>query len=179
MLDDLTRFARQDPWPRALFRSQMEEEFTFELAPGTTVRGRIDRIDTAPDGKAYVIDYKYSRADTVKGKLENDNLLQAPLYLMAAEQVYGARAAGVFYVGLRTGMVYAGWSDAPLLDAVAMPERWLERTRERALDIVKEIREGSVSIQPADRDKCKWCDARDVCRIEQTAAELVQLEVAE
>jgi len=180
MLDDLTRFVRQDPWPRAAFRSEMEREFTFELAPGVAVRGRIDRIDTAPDGKAYVIDYKYSRADTVKDKLENDNLLQAPLYLMAAEQVYGARAAGVFYVGLRTGMVYAGWSESPLLDSVAMPERWLERTRERALTIVEEIRAGRVSVQPADPAKCRWCDAKDVCRVEQAGAEeLVQVEEAE
>src|SRR4029079_1912162 len=58
MLDDLTRFVREDPWPRAAFRSRMEEAFTFELAPGIAVRGRIDRIDIAPDGKAYVIDYK-------------------------------------------------------------------------------------------------------------------------
>jgi ATP-dependent helicase/DNAse subunit B len=180
MLDDLTRFARQDPWPRAAFRSEMEKEFTFELAPGIAVRGRIDRIDTAPDGKAYVIDYKYSRADSVKDKLENDNLLQAPLYLIAAEQVYGARAAGVFYVGLRTGMVYAGWSESPLLESVGIPERWLEQTRERALGIVEEIRQGKVSIQPADPDKCRWCDVKDVCRVDQTATEeLVQVEEAE
>ena len=48
--------------------------------------GRIDRLDIAPDGSAYVIDYKYSAAQRVKDKLKNENLLQAPLYLMAAER---------------------------------------------------------------------------------------------
>jgi ATP-dependent helicase/DNAse subunit B len=175
MLDDLTRFVREDRWPRGAFRSQMEAGFEFELAPGVMVRGRIDRIDTDPEGKAFVIDYKYSRAGNVTAKLENENLLQAPLYLMAAEQVHGARAAGVFYVGLRNGLVYAGWSEMPFFDSLAIPDQWLQRTRERALGIVEEIRSGRIAILPADRDKCRWCDAKDVCRVEQAA--LIALEV--
>ena len=39
-------------------------------------------------------------------------------------------------------------------------------TRERTLKIVEEIRSGRVSVQPSDSDKCRWCDAKDVCRIE-------------
>ena len=169
MLDDLTRFVRNDHWPRAAFRSQMEHAFTFELAPGVAVRGRIDRMDTAPDGNTYIIDYKYSRAASVEDKLENDNLLQAPIYLLAAEQAFGMRAAGVFYVGLRGDLVYAGWSHAPLMNAVAIPDQWLEKTRERALTIVEEIRSGTVRIAPADPAKCKWCDVKDLCRVEVKA----------
>jgi ATP-dependent helicase/DNAse subunit B len=175
MLDDLTRFASQDPWQRSAFRSSMEREFEFELAAGICVRGRIDRVDTAPDGTAYVIDYKYSRAANVKEKLKNENLLQAPLYLLAAEQLDRVRPAGVFYAGLRGGLEYAGWSESLLLDSLPMPERWLETTRERVLGIVEEIRAGRVAIAPADPDKCRRCDARDVCRVEQSAA-LVQME---
>jgi RecB family exonuclease len=178
MLDDLLRFTRDSAWPRDAFTSRIEQDFTFDLAPGVAVRGRIDRLDTAPGGEAYVIDYKYSRAENVKGKIEDQNLLQAPLYLMAAEQVFGARAAGVFYVGLRTGLVYAGWSESPLLDAAPMPEQWLDRTRDRALEIVRHIREGHIAIHPAEPDKCIWCDARDLCRVELArTGELVQVQV--
>src|SRR5262249_26970343 len=166
MLDDLLRFAKQDPWPHAVFKSRMEEAFEYELTPDIFVRGRIDRIDTAPDGKAYVIDYKYSRVDNVRKKLENQSLLQAPLYLMAAERVLQSRPAGVFYVGLRTGLEYVGWSQEPLLDARAFPDDWLENTKQRTLAIVEEIRGGRAAIVPADPDKCAWCDARDVCRVE-------------
>src|SRR5262249_39366406 len=151
-----------DLWPQDSFTSRMESEFEFELAPGIALRGRIDRIDTAADGKAYVIDYKYSRAANVKEKLENGSLLQAPLYLIAAEQVHQVKAAGVFYVGLRTGLEYAGWGDPSFMNALAMPEKWLETTRERVLGIVEEIRAGRVAIAPADPDKCRWCDAKDV-----------------
>jgi ATP-dependent helicase/DNAse subunit B len=168
MLDDLLRFAGQDTWPRSAFTSAMEREFEFELAPGVAMRGRIDRIDTATEGQAYVIDYKYSRAANVKEKLENGSLLQAPLYLIAAEEVYRVKPAGVFYVGLRGGLEYAGWADSPFMEALQMPERWLETTRERVLGIVEEIRGGRIAVAPADPDKCHWCDARDVCRVEQS-----------
>jgi ATP-dependent helicase/DNAse subunit B len=176
MLDDLLRFAERDPWDREAFTSEMELPFEFELAPGIGVRGRIDRIDRAPDGRAYVIDYKYSRAANVKDKLENGSLLQAPLYLIAAEKLRQIRPAGVFYAGLRAGLEYAGWSEEPLLKSVPMPERWLEATRERVLAIVEEIHSGRIAIAPADPGRCAWCDARDLCRIEQTEA-LVQLQV--
>jgi ATP-dependent helicase/DNAse subunit B len=182
MLDDLLRFVREDRWPYQAASSRTEEGFQYELAPGIVVNGRIDRIDTAPDGKAYVIDYKYSRGDNVKKKLENVNLLQAPLYLMAAERLLNTPAAGVFYVGLRLSLEYVGWSESPMLDSVPIPERWRETTRDRVLHIVGQVRGGSVSVSPADPDLCKYCDARDVCRVTAAEAALeepeAQVEVA-
>lgn len=179
MLDDLTRFTREDAWPRAAVTSRMEESFEFELAPGVLLTGRIDRIDTTPDGRAFVIDYKYSAAKKVKDKLKDENLLQAPVYLMAAERVLGGRAAGVFYIGLRGGLEYAGWGAAPdgSVPADPFPENWLERTRARALEIAGRIRGGAVEVAPADTAKCKYCDARDVCRVNLAEAAEPEQEV--
>ena len=59
MLDDLRAFATNTEWPRAGFQSRTEEKFGFTLAEGLEVYGRIDRLDVAPDGRAYVVDYKY------------------------------------------------------------------------------------------------------------------------
>jgi ATP-dependent helicase/DNAse subunit B len=175
ILDDLLRFTREDSWPRAQFTSEVEKKFELALAEGIQINGRIDRVDTGPDGNAYVIDYKYSRAANVKGKLTNETLLQAPLYLIAAQEVFGAKPVGVFYVGLRGGLEYAGWGETTLMDALAFPENWLTVTRERVLQIVEAIRSGKVDVAPADPDKCRWCDVRDVCRVEGIAA-LVQME---
>jgi hypothetical protein len=72
----------------------------------------------------------------------------------------------MFYVGVKGGIVYSGWSDDLRLDSLALPENWLETTRDRTLQIVGEIRQGRVEILPADRDSCRFCDAKDVCRIE-------------
>jgi CRISPR/Cas system-associated exonuclease Cas4 (RecB family) len=34
------------------------------------------------------------------------------------------------------------------------------------------ITSGRIVPQPADTDKCKWCDFRDICRVEVAAAAL-------
>src|SRR5262249_3570182 len=91
MLDSLLRFARTDSWPRVAFTSETEKKFELPITDRIQINGRIDRIDRGPDGRAYVIDYKYSRAANVKERLTNENLLQAPLYLLAAEEKFGVR----------------------------------------------------------------------------------------
>src|ERR1022692_1236534 len=169
MLDDLKRFTSLDAWPRAGFQSQTEIPFAFPLAEGLEIAGRIDRLDVAPDGRAFVLDYKYSAAQRVKDKLKNENLMQAPLYLMAAERL-NFRPAGMFYVGVKGSIEYAGWSGDRMMDSLPLPENWLQTTRHRTLRVVEEIRRGRVEIVPADRDSCRFCDARDVCRIEVAAA---------
>ncbi|MGA2267420.1 MAG: PD-(D/E)XK nuclease family protein [Bryobacteraceae bacterium] len=171
MLDDLRAFASDGRWPRGGFQSRMEERFVFALDESLEISGKIDRLDTAPDGRAYVIDYKYSNAQSTKDKLKDESLLQAPLYLMAAEKVFRVKAAGMFYVGLKGGVQYAGWSESGLMNGVPFPENWLERKKEQTLGVVAEIRAGRVEAAPADPDKCGYCDYRDVCRVEAGRAE--------
>jgi len=67
---------------------------------------------------------------------------------------------------VKGGIEYVGWSDAPLMDGLALPEDWLENTRRRTLEIVGQIRAGRVEIRPADPDSCRFCDSKDVCRVE-------------
>jgi ATP-dependent helicase/DNAse subunit B len=169
MLDDLRAFAANDDWPRAEFRSQAEQKFAFDLDEGLEIRGRIDRLDIGADGRAFVIDYKYSNGQNTKRKLTNELLLQAPLYLMAARQGLGVTPAGVFYVGLKGGVTYAGWSEEPMLDSLPFPTDWLAAAREKALRAVAEIRAGRVEPLPANPENCRFCDARDVCRFEVRA----------
>jgi hypothetical protein len=66
----------------------------------------------------------------------------------------------MYYIGLKGGLENAGW------EAADLPENWLELARERTLKIVGEIRAGHMDVAPSDRDKCQFCDCRDVCRIE-------------
>jgi RecB family exonuclease len=158
----------------------MEEGFQFHLDGSVEVSGKIDRLDTGPDGRAYVIDYKYSPGAKARKRLSDENLLQAPLYLMAAEKVFGVKPAGMFYVGLKGGKaVYAGWSETGMLDSIPVPPNWLENAAERTLRIVGEIRGGRMAPEPANPDNCRWCDYRDVCRVEaKAAAETAEAEGA-
>jgi len=178
MLEDLQTFAREDPWPRDGFQSRMEAGFTMQLDESLEITGKIDRLDVDLHGNAHVIDYKYSASQRVKDKPKDETLLQAPLYLMAAQETFGVKPAGMFYIGVKGGVVYAGWSNAGLLDAPPLPLDWFDRTRDRTLEIVGQIRAGRVEPAPADPESCRFCDARDVCRIETRAAQAADVEGA-
>jgi ATP-dependent helicase/DNAse subunit B len=178
MLDDLRAFAAHSEWPRALFQSRTEEKFSFVLDDGLEIYGRIDRLDVAADGRAYVIDYKYSNSQNTRRKLTDELLLQAPLYLMGAERTLGVKPSGMFYVGLKGGVVYAGWSEEPMLESSPFPEGWFDRTRERTVQAVAEIRAGRVEVRPANPEHCRYCDSRDICRVEAARAEAALAEGA-
>jgi CRISPR/Cas system-associated exonuclease Cas4 (RecB family) len=170
MLDDLRTFAHDQSWPRGQFQSRTEEPFSFVLDPSLEISGKIDRIDTDASGRTYIIDYKYRAAQRTKAKLTNANLLQAPLYLMGAEKALGVKPAGMFYVGLKAGVEYVGWSDSGFMKSVELQPDWLEKTAQRTLEVAAEIRAGRIEPRPADVDSCRFCDFRDVCRVQIEAA---------
>jgi ATP-dependent helicase/DNAse subunit B len=170
MLDDLVRFAADQRWQRASFRSRTEEAFQLTIGD-VVIPGKIDRLDVTQDGKAYVIDYKYSAVKRVRDKLKSESLLQAPLYLMAARDVFHVEPEGMFYLGLKADTVYAGWSETPVLESLPLPENWLALTLERILKLVDEIRSGRIEPAPADQANCAFCNYRDACRIDLAGAE--------
>jgi ATP-dependent helicase/DNAse subunit B len=172
LLEDLQAFAADTRWPSGM-TSRLEEKFTFAL-DGVEISGRFDRLDTAADGSAYVIDYKYSATARVKSKLTDDRLLQAQLYGMAAERKFGVTLAGMFYVGVKKEVQYVGWSAAGLLDKAPFPEGWFEHAQERTLAVVEQIRGGRMEPAPAEPGHCRLCDFRDVCRVEMRSAELAE-----
>jgi RecB family exonuclease len=147
------------------------------LNDNVRVRGKIDRLDVAPDGRAWVVDYKYSAAQRTRQRLSDENLLQAPLYFMAAEKFFGAKPAGMFFVALKGGVNYAGWSLEPVgaLRHEPIPEGWAETAAERALRAVEEIRAGRVVAAPGDDARCDYCDFRDICRKDSVSAEALPL----
>jgi len=165
MREDLERFAADDTWPRADVQSSTEREFEFALDESLRIAGRLDRLDIAKDGRAYIIDYKYSGAQRMK-KLVGGDRLQAPLYWMAAERVFGAKPAAMFYVRLKGEVEYAGWSEDPARGGDPVPEGWPLEAAARVLRMVSEMRQGRVAPSPADTGECRFCDERDACRIE-------------
>jgi len=184
MLADLERFAADGQWPRAGYSSRTEQEFEFPLDESLQIKGRIDRIDTDEEGRAYMIDYKYSAPERLKANKDTVKL-QGPVYALAVERAFGVRPAGMFFVGVKKEVKYIGWSDSDLLKADPIPAEWAQ-TAERVLRIAAEIRTGRVEPAPADRGGCRYCDSRDVCRIEtqgrlgrEKAAPLVEIEGTE
>jgi RecB family exonuclease len=174
MLDDLRRFCDNQKLPAS---SGIRTEYPFEMAvdDSLVIRGRIDRIDTLPDGRALIVDYKYSAAARVAEKLEKITLLQGGLYALAVERTLGLKPAAVFYYGLKKDLRVVGWSDPPSafkVSASPLTRAWIDAAVDRARTAAEQIRGGRVDPAPASLELCRLCEFRDVCRYEGAARAL-------
>ena len=174
MLDDLRQFCESGKLPAA---PDVLTEHSFEMAVDDSllVRGRIDRIDKLPDGRALVVDYKYSAAANVSAKMDKATLLQPGLYALAAERDLGLKPAGVFYFGLKEKLKVVGWSDPPgAFGAKTEPltREWIDGVVQIARTAADQIREGRIAPMPASLELCPLCDFRDVCRYDRAARTL-------
>jgi ATP-dependent helicase/DNAse subunit B len=164
MRADLERFAG-GPGKPAGPGTRVEEPFQFTLDECLEVRGRIDRMDCLPDGKADVVDYKYSKRASDYAK--DVNRLQGPLYLLAVEKVFGLKPGKMSYCGLR---------GAVQLVAQEVTAERLDAARETTLRIAAEVRDGHAAARPADLGPCRYCTFKDVCRHQPAAAALTAAE---
>lgn len=164
MLDDLRCFAAAEAWPPD-HQSQAELSCRFELQDGLMIRSRVDRLLKDAEGRAFVIDYKYSLS--ARDYAADENRLQGPLYWLAAERAFQLRVAGVYYCSLRDGIHYAGWGEKPdWLQAKVEPftPEWLAAAVERSMQAARAITTGRIAPEPSDVSKCRNCDFRDACR---------------
>ncbi len=147
-------------------RVQTERTLTLPLPEGVTLRCRIDRIDIAPDGRALIVDYKYSGpkyvADLVKAHAQGTRV-QGGLYALAL-RASGQEVSGMVFVPLRNEPKEDGWRHDP---APVMEISLAAATR-----AVREIRAGVILPRPADSKHCARCEFRDVCRVESAPAAL-------
>jgi ATP-dependent helicase/DNAse subunit B len=156
--------------------ARVEEKFKIALTPDLSVRGRIDRLETGPNGEALVIDYKYSAPNTIRDRVKGQDdgeVVQAGLYLLAAVKEFGLTPAGMLYCGLKKEVKWGGWH----LPLAGLEKAGENCTRDRldelteaaaatAVTVFESIASGEISVRPADESKCAWCDYRDICRID-------------
>jgi ATP-dependent helicase/DNAse subunit B len=165
---------------RPRWASRVEEQFNIPLSPLLSIRGRIDRIDVGPRKEALVIDYKYSAAAKIRERVDDHaggNLVQGGLYLLAAEKQFGLDPAGMLFCGLRKEVVWDGWHrPIPGLESIgesctpALLRDLMNSAAAKATEVFESITSGRIAPAPSDTDKCRWCDFRDICRVETAAA---------
>ena len=142
---------------------------------GLRIRGRVDRLDSVPDGDGvFVLDYKSRSIPTVKA-IGSAAGMQLPLYLEGIRaQETGSEVLGGAYVslwdGVLSGVVSAGYE--PLLGKRAGRYRYLEQEEweeltaevlELARSVVEGMRAGTIVAEA--RDGCPvWCALGPVCR---------------
>jgi ATP-dependent helicase/DNAse subunit B len=166
MRADLERFVEKYGKPAGA-GTRIEEPFQYALDDETEIRGRIDRMDTMPDGTTDVLDFKYSKKASEFAR--NEDRLQGPLYLLAVEKKFGGRPGAMFYCGLR--------DDVQLKEQTVTRER-LAAAEATALRIAAEVRAGHAEPRPADLEPCRYCTFKDVCRYEAAAIGLTVAEGA-
>jgi ATP-dependent helicase/DNAse subunit B len=149
----------------------------LDLGEGVQLRGRIDRVDLAPDGRAVVYDYK-GRAAPPSAKWLSEGSLQVALYMRAVEHLLGHAPAGGFYQPLAgRDMRARGLFDAESqleLDCVRTDRRehaefvqLLEDCRAAALQAARQARTGALEPRPASCAYRGGCSYPTICRCER------------
>ena len=147
------------------------------------LRGRIDRIDVDPAGRAVVRDYKTGKNVAPAAKFAEEGKLQIQLYMRAAERILGLDAVAGLYHPLGAvkghdrkprGLVAREDEDLRQLgivgsDRLAEDEfrRALDEAEDRAGIAAAEMREGLIRRNPIGNRCPKYCTFQAICRLER------------
>ena len=136
-----------------------------------SLRGTIDRVDRAHDGRMLrVVDYKRSKS-TVRdaGSSLGHTALQVPLYASIAGRELGLAATGVYVPTQARDVAVEAKPNARA--AQRMEELLARRVGEglneiehRALSIVMSARSGALTPIPAHESECRYCAVSGGCR---------------
>ena len=132
------------PLPQVLHTEQ-----SFEIRIGdTTVAGRIDRIDSRPDGTVAIVDYKTGKA---RDQEDADESLQLSLYAIAAREKWGYKVGSLIFHNLEENVpVSTMRSESDLLSA-----------RQRVEAAARGIAEGIFTAKTGIH--CNFCAYRSLC----------------
>ena len=135
------------------------------ILDGALIKGRADRIDTSPDGaQVAVVDYKFTSSVSARLKKYDDGTnIQGGLYLAALCQD-GATPAAFHLAGVRNDTQWSG-SDKP-----EEVQAWVDKAVAAARDAIARIRQGDITVKPADTDACKYCAFAHACRVKSISA---------
>jgi ATP-dependent helicase/DNAse subunit B len=148
------------------------------------LRGRIDRIDLAPDGRrAIVRDYKTGKNVARADDFTDTGTLQIQLYMRAAERILRLEPVAGLYQPLGAvgdakrrprGLVAREDEDARALGTVGRdcrdPEKFaaaLDEAEETAMAAARDMRAGHIGRRPLGGKCPPYCNFQAICRLER------------
>jgi len=136
-----------------------------------SLRGSIDRVDRAHDGRAMrVVDYKRSKS-TVRDAASSlgETALQVPLYACVTSRELGLPATGAYVPtqarDVATEAKPSVRANQRMDELVArLPGVALAEIERRALSIAASVRSGGLVPLPAHESECRYCAVSGGCR---------------
>jgi DNA helicase-2/ATP-dependent DNA helicase PcrA len=130
----------------------VEQEFTFRFGPDR-VRGRMDRVDRAPDGTVEVVDYKSGdvRDPTTAARRSRESL-QLAIYALGWEAEHGSPPDRLSLHFLESGEIG---------ESLPTPAR-LDKARAQIAAAAAGIRAGDFTANPGPM-RCGGCPFRTIC----------------
>ena len=146
------------------------------------IQGRIDRVDTTPDGRFAIIDYKTGSNYPNGVRIKEGKALQLPLYLLALEKMHEEDdlpkiGIGGSYLEINRTIKQA-W---PLLDPAEKQEAGVS-SRAKGTPDFRDVTRGALiaaqryitairsGVFPVTRDTCtisKYCPYSGICRLDR------------
>ena len=127
-----------------------------------------------------VIDYKSKGKGGMKRLVESETSLQGPLYSLALRRQFGLNTVAMAYWAVRENELH-GWGEIPGYQGEnplqPMPPDWENAAWTRIAGRLAAFFAGDIAPTPTDEDSCRFCDARDCCRVEEGRG-LVMIETA-
>ncbi len=166
-------------------KSEHEPRLELQIGEATiSLKGRIDRLDVAPDGRALVIDYKYQKAENESSseffkEIQEGWQPQLPLYWLAAQRLWDLNPAAILQIYLKDQKIMglalpsmpqllnvaAAQSDIRLIAAEEV-KLILANIISHLSEKIAQLTAGVVTPKPRDYNRCGpgKCDYADLCR---------------
>ena len=149
-----------------------------------SLRGRIDRIDLAADGRSAVVrDYKTGKNVAAAREFARKGTLQIQLYMLAVRRVLELDPVAGLYQPLGAadpkkrkarGLALADDPRVAELDLVRTDrksedefEQALEAAEARAVAAAARMRAGDIDRDPLNGECPKYCTFQPICRLER------------
>ena len=145
-----TYFTMEDP--TRLEPHAREMAVSTDISDGLTLRGFVDRVDRAPDGRIRIVDYKTGRSPGTG--FESKAMFQMRFYALVWWRMTGDVPTRLQLLYLKDGQSLSYEPDAS--DLVAT-ERKILAIRDA---IRRAIHEG---FRPSPSALCDWCSFHDLC----------------